>query len=200
MEFIMSKLSFESPIKYTYDPVVFGDFVDVQLTEAKNMYRESRVSYVKLFADTSRCYDMSYMFYKCLGLSGVEGLNTSSCTNMSYMFWGCQSLKTLPILEAGNVMSINEFFRGEYEGSCALKNFGGFKDLGKCSSISGMSKNFLDRAYSLTHESLMNVINNLYDRKANGLSTLTIKFGTTHLAKLTDEEKAIAVNKGWTLS
>ena len=51
-----------------------------------------------------------------------------------------------------------------------------------------------------TVESLMNVINNLYDLTANGLSGKTVKFGTTNLNKLTDEQKAVAVNKGWTLT
>ena len=46
----------------------------------------------------------------------------------------------------------------------------------------------------------MNVINNLYDLTANGLSGKTLKFGTTNLKKLTDEQKAVAVNKGWTLT
>jgi hypothetical protein len=43
-------------------------------------------------------------------------------------------------------------------------------------------------------------LNGLYDRKTAGYSVLGLQLGSTHLAKLTDEEKAIATNKGWTLS
>ena len=46
----------------------------------------------------------------------------------------------------------------------------------------------------------MNVINNLYDRASAGYSVLTLKLHANHLAMLSDEEKAIATNKGWTLS
>ena len=54
---------------------------------------------------------------------------------------------------------------------------------------------------NLTHDAIMNVINNLYDRKTAGFTAAkTVKFGSTNLAKITDEEKAIATTKGWTLS
>jgi len=82
-----------------------------------------------------------------------------------------------------------------------LKNLGGFKDLGKQSSVSGTnSTGFLAELLYITHESLMNVINNLYDRKTAGLSTLSLKLGSNNLAKLTDEEKALATAKGWSLA
>jgi hypothetical protein len=47
----------------------------------------------------------------------------------------------------------------------------------------------------LTHDSLMSIINHLKD----GVSGLTLTLGATNLAKLTDAEKAIATQKGWTL-
>lgn len=49
----------------------------------------------------------------------------------------------------------------------------------------------------LTHDSLMSIINAL-QTKTSG--TWTVKLGTTNLAKLTDAEKAIATQKGWTLA
>ena len=51
----------------------------------------------------------------------------------------------------------------------------------------------------LTHESLMSMINALKDFSGSG-TTYTITFGTVNLAKLTDSEKAIAIQKGWTLA
>ena len=45
----------------------------------------------------------------------------------------------------------------------------------------------------------MNVINNLYDLTANGLSGQTLTLGSTNMAKLTADEIAIATNKGWTI-
>ena len=65
----------------------------------------------------------------------------------------------------------------------------------------------LSSSTKLTHESLVDVINKLYDLNlaydvANGgtLYAQSLIFGSTNLAKLTDEEKAIATNKGWNLS
>lgn len=48
----------------------------------------------------------------------------------------------------------------------------------------------------LTHQSLMSIINGLAVVEA----TQTLTLGTTNLAKLTDEEKAIATEKGWSLA
>lgn len=50
----------------------------------------------------------------------------------------------------------------------------------------------------LTHDSLMSIINCLADR--SGQSAYTVTLGTENLAKLTDAEKAIATQKGWTLA
>jgi hypothetical protein len=67
----------------------------------------------------------------------------------------------------------------------------------------------VDLSYSpkLTHESLMSVINNLYDLNltysaiGNGkLYRQELRLGSTNLAKLSAEEIAIATNKGWNVT
>lgn len=50
---------------------------------------------------------------------------------------------------------------------------------------------------AITHDSLMSIINAL-ETKTSGTHTMT--FGSTNLAKLTDAEKALATQKGWTLA
>lgn len=59
--------------------------------------------------------------------------------------------------------------------------------------------NYLVLSYcpKLTHDSLMSIINAL-EKKTSGSWTVTL--GATNLAKLTDAEKAIATEKGWTLA
>ena len=52
----------------------------------------------------------------------------------------------------------------------------------------------LSTAVNLTHESLMNVIN-----KAATVTGKKMIFGATNLAKLSEAEKQIAIDKGWTL-
>lgn len=48
----------------------------------------------------------------------------------------------------------------------------------------------------LTHKSLMSIVN----ATATILNAQTLTLGTTNLAKLTDAEKAIAIDRGWTLA
>ena len=48
----------------------------------------------------------------------------------------------------------------------------------------------------LTSEHLMSIINNLVASE----NTRTLTLGSANLAKLNDEQIAIAVNKGWTVS
>ena len=51
----------------------------------------------------------------------------------------------------------------------------------------------------LTHASLMSIINCLKDYSASN-TTYTVTLGADNLAKLTDAEKQIATQKGWTLA
>lgn len=63
--------------------------------------------------------------------------------------------------------------------------------------------NGLDLHWStlLTHDSLMSIINALADYSEDTSGTAwAVTLGTTNLAKLTDAEKAIATQKGWTLA
>ena len=56
----------------------------------------------------------------------------------------------------------------------------------------------LSNSTFMEHDSLVDILENLAD--LTGQSAKTITFGSTNLAKLTAEEKAIATNKNWTLS
>ena len=51
----------------------------------------------------------------------------------------------------------------------------------------------------LTHDSIINIISCLQDLTGTG-NTRTLTLGATNLAKLTDAEKAVATEKGWTLA
>ena len=48
-----------------------------------------------------------------------------------------------------------------------------------------------------TREALVEIIGNL---KAQTSGSKTLTMGSTNLAKLTDEDKAVATGKGWTLA
>ena len=170
--------------------------------------------------DTSNVSDMSYMFYGCSKLTTIPLLNTSNVTNMNsmfancsllttipqldtssttnvgYMFNNCRKLETLPLMDFGQVTEIFGFFTNGTDNN--LTNLGGFKNL----KISWTDAYGLYRAEKLTYESVMNVINNLYDFRGNGdtSTTRTIKFSDKSKALLSDEDIAVATNKGWTIS
>jgi surface protein len=57
----------------------------------------------------------------------------------------------------------------------------------------------LNLQYNLTVDSLLNLFNALKDYSGSGKSQ-TIKLGSTLINKLTADQKAIAINKGWTLT
>ena len=150
--------------------------------------------------DTSKGKFLDAMFAGCSSLKQIPLLNTKSCTNINGMFEGCTSLETVPILDASNVGDISKIFK-----DCpSLVMLGGLKNLGMDYSsayyIHANKREYtLDLSYSplLTHDSLMNIINNLYDIKSKGVKPQTLQLGDTNKAKLTAEEIAIATNKGW---
>ena len=150
--------------------------------------------------DTSKAKFLAAMFAGCSSLKQIPLLNTKSCTDINGMFEGCTSLETVPILDASNVGDISKIFK-----DCpSLVMLGGLKNLGMDYSSAyyipaNKSEYTLDLSYSplLTHDSLMNVINNLYDIKSKGVKPQTLQLGDTNKAKLTVEEIAIATNKGW---
>ena len=143
--------------------------------------------------DTSSVTSMYQTFGYCNSLTSVPQMDTKNVNTMMFMLNGCTSLTSIPLLDCSSITdTYSPFGYGDLK---KLTDLGGFKDL----KIS-WSSNFLDRVPNATVESLMNVINNLYDLTANGLKGQTLKFGTTNLNKLTDEQKAVATAKGWTLT
>lgn len=123
------------------------------------------------------------MFNKCLLLTTIPLIDTKKVNYMNYMFSGCTSLITVPKLDVSNVNYISSMFSG----CTSLKSI----------LMYGMKVSFDISASTQFEESdLVTILNNL----ATVTSTQTLTMGSTNLAKLTDEEKAIATNKGWTLA
>lgn len=145
--------------------------------------------------DTSNVTSMASMFNYCSNLTTIPQYDTSKVTNMNSMFANCAKLVSIPLLDLSCVTDFELFGSSTMN---ALTDLGGFKNLGAERSATSPS-NFLRYCSNLTHDSLMNVINNLYDRAAASYPTVTLKLGSTNLAKLTDDEKAIVTNKGFIL-
>ena len=151
--------------------------------------------------DTSNATNMGSAFASCQKLEEVHNLNTSKVKFFNYTFSYCRALNTIDKLNATSCTSVNSMFQ-----SCSnLTNLGGLENLGQAYLTTQSANNSaytlnLSTCPALTHDSLMNVINNLYDIASIGVQPQKLQLGSTNLAKLTDEEKAIATNKGWSIS
>ena len=151
--------------------------------------------------DTSNATSMASMFSYCYSLRAVPNFNTNNVTDLYNFCYECNSLLTIPKLNASKVTRVENMLYG-----CRLlTNLGGFENLGMAydtTKSANYSNYTLRLSYSnkITHDSLMNVINNLYDIKTKGCNAQQLILGATNINKLTSEEIAIATNKGWTVS
>lgn len=147
--------------------------------------------------DITRSKSIQGMCESCKMLERIGNLDTSNCRDVSECFGYCVSLKSLPLLDFTKVTSASHFlYNMNSSGSVmAITDLGGFKNL----KIDFTGS--LEYCPNLTTESLMNVINNLYDFPSNNSSaTRKLQLGEVNLNKLTSEQKSIAINKGWILS
>ena len=169
-------------------------------------YRCDNLSSIPLL-NTSNVTNMSYMFYYCNNLTSIPLLDTSNVTNVSYMFYRCYNLSSIPLLDTSNVTNMSGMFDScisltsipQLDTSNVTNMSGMFDGCNKLQQIhmTGMKVSF-DIHYStlFTREALVEILNNL----TTVTSTQTLTMGSTNLAKLNDEDKAIATNKGWTLA
>ena len=166
-----------------------GSFYGYPLEEAPNLIGEGKVT------------NWYYFLMSATKVKEIPQYDTSNGYNFSYAFYA-DSIENIALLDFSKATNIIYVVN---HNSNKLTNLGGFKDLGKAYSTT-QSANYhaytlnLSGCNNLTHESLMNVINNLYDIASIGVQPQKLQLGSTNLAKLTDEEKAIATNKGWTVS
>ena len=109
-----------------------------------------------------------------------------NATNLDHCFRYCKKMTslTLPAGFGQNATSTTNCF----DGCFALETVTGNPNFKVSLSLSSCTK--------LTHDSLMVIINGL--QTVTSKQTLTL--GSTNLAKLTDAEKKIATDKGWTLA
>ena len=164
---------------------------------------------------------MGNMFDNCEELDeiiGYENWDTSSVTTMRSMFYSCSSYSAtltfkpnLSNWDTSNVTSMyNMFYISRFTdidmSGCDVRNVTGtgwgegfdifdYSYLVNFKAPQNISVSIRFMSTKLTHDSLMSIINNL----ATVSTTQKLTIGSTNLAKLTDDEKAIATNKGWTL-
>jgi surface protein len=165
---------------------------------------------VPLF-DISNTDNIATMFQGCSKLTSVPEFDTSNVRIMNSMFDGCTSLTSVPEFNASSITADSRYAaclfgegRFSFQKLNSITDFGGLLDLGK--SYGGVQYNeykdlLLQMCPNLTYESCMNVINKVYDLNLNTVNTIVpnIKFAATAYSLLTDDDIAIATNKGWSI-
>lgn len=136
----------------------------------------------------------TYLFYQCYNIASISlaGWNLIKLTDGSRMFSGCSSLMNLNLSQC-NFSRLSDTSSMFYN----CKVLTNLNMDGATLPKTDLDNWYLDTCTALTVESLVSVINAL--PQSDGPSYIC-RLGSTNLAKLTDDQKAIATNKGWTLS
>lgn len=170
------------------------------VTYMRNMFYMSGITQMPMF-NTSKVTNMEGILKHAPNLEVFPELDTSNVTNMSSAFYNASSLKEIKKINLGKATNISHLL--EY---CdKLTTLGGFENLGEGYLTTASANNWsykLDLSYctKLTHDSLMNVINNLCDIANKGVATQQLVLGSTNISKLSAEEIQIATNKGFSVS
>ena len=197
------------------------DIADWDVSNVTNFFAMFNESYMLKTIDVSKwntrsAINMSWMFSgNSLNILDVSNFDTSKVTNMHSMF-SQSKLTQLDIsnFDTSNVLDFGSAF-SYWEGVSKELNISGL-DLSKCTSMDrtflnsdfkvircdglrlpniDMSKIGLNYSKSLTVDSIVGLLNAL-PQSDKGYS---FQIGSGNIAKLSDEQKAIATNKGWTL-
>jgi hypothetical protein len=163
---------------------------------AEGMFRQSKIVDLKgrleacgVTLDLSKVTVATFLFGYADVLTSVPKINLSSAgSNTTYLFAYDGKLQTIEEL---TVSETTTFANSSFQGCSALT---------RLIMTGTLATNGLDLHWStkLTKESLLSIIGVLQDKTSAG-GTWTVTFGSTNLAKLTDAEKAVATQKGWTL-
>ncbi len=139
--------------------------------------------------DFSKGTSFQRTFNLCVKLTTVPPFNTKNGQYFDYMFFGCNILPTIPLLCVDNAKS----FAGTFQNCNKLVNL----KLDGTIKINGFD---VSTSPLLSHVSLMGIINALADKTSDTSTTWKVTLGSANLEKLTDDEKLIAQEKGWTLA
>lgn len=122
----------------------------------------------------------------------IPEIDTRSTSGLTMLFYRCTKLVSIDniILKDDGSQTLSNLFQ-----SCSSLEEVRFSGV-----IGKNGLNFVQSS-KLSHNSLMSIINALQDKSEDTSGTSwVVTFGSINTAKLTDAEKAIATQKGWTLA
>ena len=183
--------------------VDINEYLETTITNANAQFFFTGQIFKKMPSFNLETTDCTLLFSYYKG-NIIPQLDTSNVTSFSSMF-AYSTITEIPELDASSATNVNSMFL-----YCRnIVDFGGLKNLGQAYLTTVTVNNAryglrLVDATKLTEQSLINVLNGLYDIAAKGCNAQMCNLGSTNLAKLTSVEGqqalANAQAKGWTVS
>lgn len=156
-----------------------GNSLDSMFVGCEKLY-----SPINIIIPNDLVYGANNMFQNCVSLRDAPSLPGTIDTAMGF-FRGCSSLKSIPLYKfADGIMLQNAF-----EGCASLTDLGGFDGL--TTSLRLADSPLLSR------ESCLNLFN--YAGTVETTSNRAFSINATAYSRLSEEDIAIALNKGWTV-
>lgn len=188
--------------KFTSVPEIF-DFNGV--TDMNEMFFGTELNDLSTLAnlDLSECHNFSAMFSQCYNIDDASIISTwiyPSDSNWGQVFSNAPNIKSCPAIYTEGV---DDYYQGaafwNYSDYNNLTDFGGYIGLKY-----NMTKSYcFDKCVNFTHQTLINILNGLYDFTGNGETPESnqgqIAFPQVLMDKLSEDDKMIAINKGWQL-
>ena len=191
-----SRVLYTSAFKTGWNDKIFSPKYDIcptnleqtfQYTSIINLIDDLEKHNVKL--DTSNCTNF-YQAFRSSMITHYPTIDMSKAANTAYAFGSGANVVKIEKL----ILSKSTPFNNTFQSARKLEEITIEGTIGQ----NGFSVQWSDK---LTHDSLLSILNALEDKTSDESGTTwTIGLGPTNIAKITANEKAIATQKGWTIT
>lgn len=205
-------IDMSSTFNYCYSLMAYPELNTQNAVNMSNMFNYcTALSYIRDM-DTSNVTNMSLMFSRCHSVARVPSMNTHNVINMQGMFNMCYALTFPPQIDTHAVTNMDGMFNSCIgtisipklnTSSCmnmenAFYNCSALETITVDNSVTGWDGCDISLLNcSMSHNAIIDFFNSLPTITSAKAITLTGNYGASDL---TDVDKAIATQKGWTLT
>lgn len=185
-----------------------------QATTISSMFQDDKKLREVEVIEAEKATAVDNLFYDCSALETIPTFNIGSATNFTSIFKGCFSLRSIPEIDTSKATSLNSMVQKDTSltkitnlntqnvSSSGLDNaFAGCFNLSKLTLVPTVTNwagaPILLSNMSFSREAIIEFFNSLPIITSAKAITLT---GNPGVSSLTDADKAIATQKGWTLT
>lgn len=203
----------KSLFMYWHDIIEVPSFLRLEkITDVSNFFAGCySLRDFKYSGNFSATNSISGLLQQCTNLSGDISINAPNATVANSAFYLCKNINSITLTTAPLTIYGQIFLNATKLQSVYNLNLGETSEVQYqpfyCSNLTNIT--FADGSIinnstsfssctKLTVNSILNILNILKDLTGSTSATLTL--GAGNLAKLTDEQKAIATNKNWVLA